>query len=254
MSLLKHKDLLIIIPAYNESKNIGALLEKMSDEGLRDMADLLIINDGSTDDTSYIAKGMGVRVIDQIYNMGYGCALWTGYKYATVLGYKYLIQMDADGQHDTSNIMALYDRIRVGDADIVIGSRFVPGAGEYHMSGIRRFAVKLFSWIIKLGTGKVINDPTSGLQAMTDDVFGFYSQYGNFDDRYPDANMLMQMLLLGYRVEETAAVMHSRVSGRAMHSGLKPVLYMMRMTLSLITVWWRIRVYKRDIRRKKQRK
>lgn len=238
------KDLIIIIPAYNEGGTIEALIDRLNDEGITEFADYIIINDGSKDDTESKAKAKGADVLNQLYNMGYGCALWSGYKYATTRGYKYLIQMDADGQHDVCNVKLIYDRLKEGNADIIIGSRFVEGAAPYQMGGVRRFAIKRFSSIIKRATNVTINDPTSGLQGLNSDVFNFYSQYGNFDDKYPDANMLLQMLLLGYRVEEIPAVMHMRTMGKAMHSGLKPVIYMNRMALSLITVWWRVRVFK----------
>lgn len=238
-----NKELLIIVPAYNESGTIEKLIKNLTSEEIKNIADYVIINDGSSDDTASKAEELGASVISQLYNMGYGCALWTGYKYAAAAGYKYLIQMDADGQHDISNVVPLYERLKTGEADIVIGSRFVEGAAEYHMGGVRRFAVRLFSSIIKQATGHRVTDPTSGLQGLNADVFTFYSQFGNFDDRYPDANMLMQMLLLGYRVEEIPAVMHMRTSGKAMHSGLKPVVYMIRMVISLITVWSRIKIF-----------
>ena len=90
-------------------------------------------------------------------------------------------------------------------------------------------------------------DPTTGLQGLSYRAFLFYSQYNHFDDKYPDANMIMQMLLLGFNVTEIPAVMHARTEGVSMHSGLKPVIYMFRMVFSIIAVWVRIRVYKVDV-------
>ena len=90
-------------------------------------------------------------------------------------------------------------------------------------------------------------DPTSGLQGLNRRAFGFYAGYGHFDDKYPDANMIMQMLLLGFRVEEAPSVMHARTEGVSMHSGLKPIKYMFRMMFSIIAVWVRIKMYKVDV-------
>ena len=90
-------------------------------------------------------------------------------------------------------------------------------------------------------------DPTTGLQGLSRRAFTFYSRYNHFDDKYPDANMIMQMLLLGYRVEEIPAVMHDRTEGVSMHSGLKPVVYMFRMMFSIIAVALRIKLFHVDV-------
>ena len=117
------------------------------------------------------------------------------------------------------------------------------GSAEYNPGAIKKFAYSLFRGIIRLFTGKRISDPTSGLQIISRRAFTFYSKFSNFDDKYPDANMLLQMLLLGYRIEEIPAVMHYRTTGKSMHSGLKPFIYMFRMTYSIIAVWLMVRVY-----------
>jgi hypothetical protein len=101
--------------------------------------------------------------------------------------------------------------------------------------------------MIRIGTGKKIQDPTTGLQGLSRRAFGFYSRYNHFDDRYPDANMIMNMLLLGFRVVEVPSVMHSRTEGVSMHSGLKPVVYMFRMVFSIVAVWIRVKILKLDV-------
>ena len=104
----------------------------------------------------------------------------------------------------------------------------------------------MFRFLIRIGTGKKITDPTTGLQGLSRRAFGFYALYNHFDDKYPDANMIMQMMLLGYRVKEIPAVMHVRTEGVSMHSGLKPIVYMFRMTFSIIAVWLREKLYHVD--------
>ena len=89
-------------------------------------------------------------------------------------------------------------------------------------------------------------DPTTGLQAMNRRGFSFYAGFNHFDDQYPDANMLMQMLLLGYQVAEVPSVMHERTEGVSMHSGFKPVIYMFRMMFSILAVWVRVRMFHVD--------
>lgn len=248
----RHKELLIVIPAYNEAKNIGALLEKLEQPEIGGIADLLVINDASVDGTGEIVKKRGHSVVDHVYNLGYGSGLQTGYKYAVQKGYRYVIQMDADGQHDACNIMPIYQRLRRADAsgrcpDIVLGSRFVEGSVAYPVSRVKRFAYRLFRILIRIGTGKKIMDPTTGLQGLSRRAFSFYAGYNHFDDQYPDANMIMQMMLLGFRVEEIPVVMHMRTGGVSMHSGLKPVFYMFRMMFSIIAVWIRIKLFHVDV-------
>ncbi len=248
----KKKELLIIIPAYNEGKTIGALLEKLEQPEIANIADILVMNDASKDNTAAIVRKRNHTVITHVYNLGYGSGLQVGYKYALRRDYKYVIQMDADGQHDACNVPVLYERLKTADAegkypDIVIGSRFVEGSTAFPISAMKKLAITMFRLLIKMGTGKKILDPTSGLQGLNRRAFGFYAGYGHFDDRYPDANMIMQMLLLGFKVEETASVMHARTEGVSMHSGLKPIKYMFRMMFSIMAVWIRIKVYKVDV-------
>lgn len=242
------KELLIIIPAYNEEKTIGSLLDSLKGSEIASISDILVMNDASTDKTESVAKEHGATVINHVVNLGYGNGLQVGYKYAVKKGYRYLLQLDADGQHDICNAMWLYNRIKTADEngkypDIVIGSRYMEGSAEYNPGVVKKFAYSLFRGIIRLFTGKRISDPTSGLQIISRRAFTFYSKFSNFDDKYPDANMLLQMLLLGYRIEEIPAVMHYRTTGKSMHSGMKPFIYMFRMTYSIIAVWLMVRVY-----------
>ena len=245
----ENKDLLIIIPAYNEEKNIPAVLDQLERSEIAGIADILVMDDASSDRTRQLVKERGHAVVTHLYNLGYGSGLQLGYKYAVKKNYRYVIQMDADGQHDICNAPELYKRLKTPDKegrcpDIVLGSRFLEGSAPFPVSPVKRFAFVLFRLLIRLCTGRRIMDPTTGLQGLSKRAFQFYSGYSNFDDRYPDANMLLQMLMLGFRVEEIPAVMHARREGVSMHSGLKPMFYMFRMMFSLIAVWIRVRVYK----------
>ena len=245
----QEKELLIIIPAYNERGSIAKLIGQLRSPEITEIADILVMNDASTDGTGRAIDKNSVAVVTHVFNLGYGSGLQLGYKYAIRRGYKYVIQMDADGQHDPSNVLRIYERLKTADAngkcpDIVLGSRFVEGSSPYKMSWIRRWAIGMFGNLIHLVTGKKINDPTSGLQGLSRRAILYYSRYNGFDDRYPDANMVMQMILLGYRVEETPAVMHQRQMGVGMHHGLKTALYMFRMVLSSLAVLIRVKLLK----------
>lgn len=239
---------LVIIPVYNEQENIGKILDEMTLVNLRSEVDVLIIDDGSKDRTVEIIKEKGYKVISHFFNMGYGAALQTGYKYAVEYDYDYVLQLDGDGQHDLSNIANIQKCLgcRTEDGreypDIVIGSRFLEGGQCFPISPLKKMAISFFSKVIKEGTGYHLTDPTSGLQGLNRKAFSFYATYGNFDLKYPDMNMIIQMILLGYKIEEVPAIMHSRMAGMSMHTGvIKIIRYMLLMMLSSMNVYIRCR-------------
>lgn len=247
----KRKDVLIIIPAYNEGSNIGTVLEKLERKDIADLCDVLVINDASTDDTGQVVRSRGHRVVKNVFNLGYGSGLQVGYIYAKRMGYKFVIQMDGDGQHDTENVLKIYKALTTADEknqipDIVLGSRFLKDSPEYKSTLAKDAGYILFRTIIKILTGKKIMDPTTGLQGLSRRTFSYYAGFDHFDDQYPDANMILQMIMLGYNVKEIPALMHQRTEGKSMHSGLKPIIYMIRMCYSIFAVWIRIKVLKTD--------
>jgi glycosyltransferase involved in cell wall biosynthesis len=241
------KEVLLLIPAFNEMENIGTLLEQLQDPAIQELADILVVNDASDDDSSPIVKQYHVKMITQVFNMGYGSALQAGYKYAVRRKYKYVIQLDADGQHDVCNIPRIYKALTTPGEDgvcpqIVIGSRFADGSRSFPISRVKKISIGFFRRIIHWTTGQTILDPTSGLQGLSRDAFLYYSMYKHFDITYPDANMIIQMLMLGYRIVEIPSVMHERTAGVSMHSGiLKPLTYMMIMPLSITAIYIRAR-------------
>lgn len=246
------KELLIIIPAYNEEKNIIRVFEQLEKLDIPSIADILVIDDASMDQTGRIVRDRQHKLVTHIYNLGYGSALQTGYKYAVRRNYEYVIQMDADGQHDACNIPVIYKELKgigvdTDKADIVLGSRFMADSSDFPVSLAKRWAYAMFRFLMRQATGRNIADPTTGLQGLGREAFLFYSEYNHFDDKYPDANMLMQMLLLGYRVREVPAVMHARGSGQSMHRGLSPGWYMLRMLFSMLTVVFRIKILRLDL-------
>ncbi len=246
------KELLVIIPAYNEEKNITRVFEQLEKLDIPSIADILVIDDASTDRTGRIVREKKYEVVTHVYNLGYGSALQSGYKYAVRRDYKYVIQMDADGQHDACNIPVIYRELRgrdtdTGKPDIVLGCRFMKESSDFPVSLLKKTAYAMFRFLIRQVTGRHIADPTTGLQGLSRDAFLYYSEYNHFDDKYPDANMLMQMLLLGYRVREVPAVMHARKCGKGMHSGFEPGWYMLRMFFSMLTVVFRVKVLRLDV-------
>ncbi|MCD7825409.1 MAG: glycosyltransferase family 2 protein [Clostridiaceae bacterium] len=240
---MKHS-VLIIIPAYNEEASIGDFLSDLLNSSVTEYADITVINDASRDATASIAVGMGIPVISHPFNLGYGTALQTGYKYAVTKKYDYLIQIDADGQHDICNIDRIYKKLTETEKkpDLVIGTRFLKDSQSFSIPFPKKIAIRFFRKIIQITGKQKISDPTSGLQGMNRQTFEYYSHFGNFDNNYPDANMIVQMALLGYDIQEIPAVMHERKAGKSMHFGIiEPILYMLIMMFSTMNVFLRNR-------------
>lgn len=221
---------LVVIPAYNEEKNITRVIEELH----RDFseADLIVVNDCSKDNTSKIVKKMGVTCLDLPFNMGYASALQCGFKFAVKYGYDYVVQFDGDGQHIASEAKRLFEKIEETSADIVIGSRFLE-KNEYHHPFFRKLGTSLFRFIIRLACKKQISDPTSGMQVLSKKCFLLYSTMDSYPE-YPDANLIIEMLKMGYKIVEFSVKMRSRTDGISMHSGiLKPMKYMIIMFYSI---------------------
>lgn len=226
---------LLIIPAYNEEENITNVIQEVKQD--IDFVDILVVNDCSTDNTLKVLKEVkNITYLTLPINLGYSGALQTGFKYAVERGYDVVIQFDGDGQHIASEAKELYDIFIKENADIVIGSRFLNHKNEYKNSIFRTAGTKVFQSIIKKICKQTITDPTSGFQILSRDVFELYSKIHSFPE-FPDANLLIQMLLRGYRVRERNVKMRNREYGVSMHSGfIKPIKYMIKMFYSIVII------------------
>ncbi len=231
------KKSLIIIPAYNESGRIGEVIDKIKQYGLG--SDILVVDDGSSDDTAEIANSHGIDVVSLPFNLGYGATLETGYKYAYENGYEYIAQMDADGQHEPKCIIDLINAVKKGDADLVIGSRYLRDCG-YRTTFARKIGTIIFSKIATFLSKKKITDPTSGFQAMNRKVLEFFVN-NFFPSDYPDADILILLGRSGFRVSEIPVIMYSSEKDKkSMHSGIfKPLYYNFKMFLSLLMIFLR---------------
>jgi len=235
-------DTLVIIPAFNEQSGIAALIAAIRSQ-YPDF-DILVINDGSSDNTATAARDAGAIVISHAFNMGYGVAIQTGYKFAYEKGYEYIIQIDGDGQHDPSFMSQLLEPVRKGDVDFTLGSRFL-WHDSYRPSFSRRLGILFFRKLVTVIIGREITDPTSGYQAFNREVIKFFTTE-IFPCDYPDADMLITLNLAGFRVREVPVRMFANPSGKTMHSGAKPVYYMVKMCLSIFVTLLRNRqLYRR---------
>jgi len=218
----------LIIPALNEAKSLPRVFEAIEDAELE--AEILVIDDGSTDDTAGTAAALGARVVRHPFNMGYGAAIQTGYMYALERGADLLVQMDADGQHDPRQIPAMVEPILRGECDLVIASRFLEVTG-YRMGWTRTAGRKLFEALGRL-SGVNVTDPTSGFQAMNAATLELY--VGDFFPHdYPDVDVLVTASRHGLRVRECASVMRPGLRGSRLHGGTRTFYYVYKMLVSM---------------------
>ncbi|WP_445148473.1 glycosyltransferase family 2 protein [Baekduia sp. Peel2402] len=230
-------DVLIVIPAYNEAGRVGPVVQDV----LTTLpgVDVLVIDDGSADDTSREARAAGALVARLPLNSGYGAALQTGYKYAVRGGYRLVGQIDADGQHQAEYLVTMFDHLRDDGADVVIGSRFMGGDGHYKPSRARAVGIALFSRIASIVTREHITDPTSGFQVMTVRVARFFCS-DVYPSDYPDADILILLHRSGFRVREIPVQMRPSTNV-SMHSGHKSLYYVYKMFLSIFVTMLRPR-------------
>lgn len=226
--------LLVIIPTHNEVLSIRLVLDELR-AYLGQDADILVVDDYSTDGTPEVLKSLDTIVVTLPINLGYSGALQTGYKYAVTNNYEYIVQFDGDGQHIAEEIGKLVSAFENSSADVIIGSRFA-GKGEHRHPFLKRVATFLFCFMIKIISGSTLHDPTSGFQLLNRKVFEHYSQVHNFP-YYPDANIIIEMLMNRYRVKEVHVAMRARVFGESMHTGLiQQAKYMIKVFYSIFIV------------------
>ncbi len=221
---------LVIIPAYNEEKSIGRVIDRI--QKTTRGVDIVIVNDGSSDNTAKIVREKGIRVLAHPINLGPGAATQTGYKYALEYPYDFVVQLDADGQHDPYYINDLLSILEGDAADMVIGSRFL-GSQGYEPSWIRKVGMKIFAVTVSLIIGQKITDSSSGFRALKREVVEFFANV-NYPSDYQDADVLMLAHFAGFRIKEVPVVMHEDLSGSFLLSGFKFAYYGFKMLLSIV--------------------
>ena len=224
---------LVVIPAYNEVDSISGVIDEIKHE-LKN-TEILVVNDCSTDGTEKKVEGRA-KLINNIYNMGYAMSVQTGIKYAKLHGFDYVIQMDADGQHPASEAKKLLDACIDKNADIVLGTRYYKGS-DYKSPFFRSFGTKLFVGLIRVFCKKKITDPLSGFQCINKRVIDYYSKPGNYPE-YPDAGLIIEMLMKKYKIVEVPVKMRKRQAGVSMHSGIiKPIVYMITQLYTCVVIF-----------------
>lgn len=225
---------LVVIPAHNEAESIEAVISDVKKE--LKSADILVVNDKSTDETAEIARRLGAKVIDNIFNIGYAYSIQTGIKYANKHDYDFVIQMDADGQHPAAEAKKLLDASIDRKADIVLGSRFCKNTG-YKSPFFRRFGTRMFEGMIRIFCHKTIKDPLTGFQCLNRRTIKAYSRPGAYPE-FPDAGLLIEMLMKKYKVVEVPVKMKLRETGVSMHAGfVAPIKYMVTQLYTCVIIF-----------------
>lgn len=219
---------LIIIPAYNESACIENTVRDIM-ENAPDF-DYVIINDCSTDNTREICEKNGFNIVNLPINLGIGGAVQTGYMYAEEYGYDVAVQVDGDGQHDAQFLRTMADYLEEHQVDMVIGSRFIEKEG-FQSSFMRRVGINYFTGLIKLMTGKLVTDPTSGLRMAGRNVIRLFAN--SYPKDYPEPESTVAALKRKYVIEEIPVVMRERQGGESSITLKKSVYYMIKVTLAI---------------------
>lgn len=226
---------LVIVPAYNEEASIVKTSQSIEEykKNASFTLDYIVINDGSTDNTENILQANSIPCIHLIKNLGIGGAVQTGYIYAYYNDYDIAIQFDGDGQHDIYSIENLIDPIINKEADFVIGSRFTEGSpSDFKTSFSRRMGINLISFFIKMKTGKVVLDVTSGYRAANRDVIEMFAK--SYPRKYPEPETNAYLLMLGKKVDEVGVKMFEREEGKSSITPIKSVRYMVEVLISII--------------------
>ena len=222
------ESVLVVIPARNEAANLPPVLAELRSR--RPGNDVLVVDDGSRDDTCRVARQLGCRVLRLPIQLGYGGAVQAGIKYGLRRGYRAVVTFDGDGQHDPADIAGLLEALTAG-ADLALGSRRL-AEGAFAGTWPRRLGRWLFALLVRAVTGLRLTDPTSGLKALGrrgQELFAL----SRFPDRFPDADALVLASRARLRLAERPARMRPSRNRHSMHDGYRAVAYTFNMLFSL---------------------
>ncbi len=226
---MKANRALVAIPAWNERGSIADVIHKVREH--RPEADILVVNDGSTDDTAALAEEAGAAVVSLPFNVGVGGAMRTAFLYAKREGYGAVVQVDADGQHDPADLDRVLDGL--ADADIVIGTRFHADS-MYFVGGPRRWAMRMLSFSLSRMNRATISDPTSGFRSAGPRAISLFAVEYPADYLGDTVGSLAIAIRNGLVVRETPVTMYFRQTGRPSKNAVWSALYLGRATLAIV--------------------
>jgi len=229
---------LIVIPAYNEEEALPQTVARL--QRLRAGFEILVVNDGSKDRTKEVANALAtasrlpLHVAHLPVNCGIGVAVQTGYRFALIDGgYRYVIQFDADGQHDADYLAALVERAERDELDLCVGSRFIRDFGPGSRSTFsRRIGIRFFAWLIGVMSGAKVTDPTSGFRCLGPRAWRRFAD--SYPEDYPEPESLFWCARNGLKVGELPVRMFERQGGVSSIRKLKAAYYMVKVSLAIL--------------------
>jgi glycosyltransferase involved in cell wall biosynthesis len=227
-----------IVPARNEEEAVARVVEEL--RAFDRELDVVVIDDGSEDATAERAAAAGAAVVRLPFNLGIGGAVQTGFKYALEHGYDTVVRLDGDGQHDPAQIPNLLAPLYRDEADVVVGSRFAAGAGEYRAPFARRAGIRWFAHLVSLLTRQKLTDTTSGFQAVNARAIRLFA--ADYPHDYPEVEAAVMVVRHRLRIMEVPASMRGRETGRSSITLLRSLYYAVKVTLALLIGVFRRRV------------
>lgn len=222
------RDLVIIIPAFNEEDAIADVIHGIwaAIPGVP----VLVLDDCSQDGTLAVARATGAEVIALPHHLGLGGLVQTGYKLAFSLGYQYVIRVDGDGQHHPGDILKIYEKLRTSGAEMVIGCR-LNSENEWKTGLVRRLGIQFFRAVLRPILGRPVNDPTSGFVGVNRAALQVFA--GSFPLEYPEIEALVVLQRRKFRFEEVPVRMRPRRTGRSSITALKSLYYIAHVLLGV---------------------
>ena len=235
-------DTLVFVPAWNEEANLPAVLDELARE--LPQADVLVVDDGSTDRTAEVALGRGAAVISFGENRGLPAGIAAGYAYAAEHGYAFCGRVDADGQHPVAELARLLERVRSGACDVAVGSRFASGDGyaayRYEPTAARRFGTAVLRRSMKVALRRPFLDATSGMYAANAKALPILAR--PYTSEAPEVQALLRLQEEGLRVDEVPVDMRPRASGESKLQGKKALMVVLTIAGTLLALErWRRR-------------
>ena len=227
-----------IVPARNEEGAVAGVVTEL--RAIDPELDVVVIDDGSTDATAERAAAAGAAVVRLPFNLGIGGAVQTGFKYALEHGYETVLRLDGDGQHDPQELPSLLGPLERGDADVVVGSRFAGGSGDYRPPFARRAGIRWFARLVSLLTRQKLTDTTSGFQAVNARAIRLFA--ADYPHDYPEVEAVVMVVRHRLRILEVPVRMRGRETGESSITALRSLYYAIKVTLALFVGSFRRRV------------
>ena len=224
------QDVVAIVPAWNEAAAIGGVVDEIL--AFDPTIHVVVVDDASDDETTSVAQRHGATVLPLLFNVGIGGAVQTGFRYARDEGYEIAVRLDGDGQHDASELGKLIGPVRAGEADLVIGSRFVDPGGTYRPPFARRMGIRVFARLVSLLGGQKVTDTTSGFSAMNRAGIELFAL--EYPHDYPEVEATLVALRSGLRLTQVQVEMRERQTGTSSITFVRSLYYIVKVMLALL--------------------